>query len=56
MRNSSDPQETPSDSSKTPLGKTEEALGVFAEEMKEPRKIMQFIRDAPSARYTLTNQ
>jgi hypothetical protein len=47
MRNSSAPQGTPSDSSKTPLGKTEEALRAFAEEMRQLRTTMQFAKDAP---------
>jgi len=46
QRNSSAPQTTPQDSSRTPQRNTEEALGAFAEEMKELRKSIQFVREA----------
>jgi len=43
MRNSSVPQDDSSDSSKSSSLKTEEALGAFAEEMRELRKTVQFV-------------
>jgi hypothetical protein len=43
MRNSSVPQTGSSDSSKSSSGRTEEALGAFAEEMRELWKTVQFV-------------
>lgn len=46
MRNSSVPQTGSSDSSKSSSGRTEETLGVFAEEVEEMRKTVEFLRES----------
>jgi hypothetical protein len=53
MRNSSDPLTDPLDSSKSSSLRTEEALEVFAEEVKEMRKTMEFLRDSTGSPGTI---